>query len=271
MNKIIESIGIFTLIGIITGILTGITGSSGVIVVVPSMTFLGYSFHIAVGTSLFIDVITTVSVVYIYTRGKKIEWRIGLILGGGALIGAQIGAHVAVFISDTPLEIIFTVVALIMARQSFQRAKKGLKIKHHDLSHPNFLGFLISLPIGIMTGTLGTSGGIMFIAVMMFLYSLDAKTMVGTATLSMFVSALSGTTGYFILNSVNIFAGVIIGLVSLVSGLYFARRALGMKDRTIYYFLGSVVRVQCCVHVIQDEVSFFYRSLKEHLSVCSFS
>ena len=73
MNKIIESIGIFALIGIITGILTGITGSSGVIIVVPSMTFLGYSFHIAVGTSLFIDVITTVSVVYVYTRGKKIE------------------------------------------------------------------------------------------------------------------------------------------------------------------------------------------------------
>ena len=29
VNKIIESIGIFTLIGIITGILTGITGSNG--------------------------------------------------------------------------------------------------------------------------------------------------------------------------------------------------------------------------------------------------
>ena len=35
----IESIGIYTLIGIITGILTGITGSSGVIVVVPTIVF----------------------------------------------------------------------------------------------------------------------------------------------------------------------------------------------------------------------------------------
>ena len=38
----IESIGIYTLIGIITGILTGITGSSGVIVVVPYD--MGYMF-----------------------------------------------------------------------------------------------------------------------------------------------------------------------------------------------------------------------------------
>jgi hypothetical protein len=251
VSGIIETIGIFVFIGIITGILTGITGSSGVLIVVPSMTFLGYSFHIAVGTSLFIDVITTASVVYIYTRGKKIEWRIGLILGGGALIGAQIGAHVAIFISDTPLEVIFTVVALIMAWQSFQRGKKGLDIRHRDISHPNYLGFFISLPIGIMTGTLGTSGGIMFIAVMMLLYSLDAKTMVGTATLSMFISALSGTTGYFILNSVDIVGGLIIGVVSLVSGLYFAKRALGMKDKTIYYFLGAVFIIVALLETVK--------------------
>ena len=235
-----ESIGIYTLIGIITGILTGITGSSGVIVVVPAMTFLGHSFHIAVGTSLLVDVITTASVVYVYTKGKMIDWRIGLILGGGALLGAQIGSHIAIFISDMPLEIVFTLMALIMAWQSFKRAKSGLNLKHRSFPHPYILGFIISVPIGIMTGTLGTSGGIMFIAVMMVFYTMNPKTMVGTATLSMFVSAVSGTAGYAILNSIDFLGGIIIGTVSLISGFYFARRALGMKDSTIYYFLGSV-------------------------------
>jgi hypothetical protein len=239
----IKSIGIYTLIGIITGILTGITGSSGVIVVVPAMTFLGHTFHIAVGTSLLVDVITTASVVYVYTRGRKIDWRIGLILGGGALVGAQIGSHVAIFVSDRPLEIIFALMALLMAFQSFRRAKKSLKVKHRNLSHPYTIGFLISLPIGILTGTLGTSGGIMFIAVMMILYSMDPKTMVGTATLAMFVSALSGTAGYLVFNSVDLLGGFIIGIVSLISGFYFAKKALGMKDSTIYYFLGSVFLV----------------------------
>ncbi len=239
----IESIGIYTLIGIITGILTGITGSSGVIVVVPAMTFLGHTFHIAVGTSLLVDVITTASVVYVYTRGKKIDWKIGLILGGGALVGAQIGSHVAIFVSDRPLEIVFALMALVMAFQSFRRAKSGLKIKHRELPHPYAIGFLISLPIGILTGTLGTSGGIMFIAVMMILYSMDPKTMVGTATLAMFVSAVSGTAGYLVLNSVDLVGGFIIGIVSLVSGFYFAKKALKMKDSTIYYFLGSVFLV----------------------------
>ncbi len=236
----IESFGVFSLIGIITGVLTGITGSSGVIVVVPAMTFLGYSFHIAVGTSLLVDVITTSSVVYVYSRGKRIDWRIGLILGGGALIGAQIGAHVAIFISDRPLEIVFTIMALLMAAQSFRRAKKGLSLTRKQISHPYLAGLVISIPIGILTGTLGTSGGIMFIAVMMILYSMDPKTMVGTATLAMFVSAISGSTGYFLLNSIDIFGGILIGAISLISGFYFAKQALKMKDSTIYYFLGIV-------------------------------
>lgn len=102
-----------------------------------------------------------------------------------------------------------------------------------------------------MTGTLGTSGGIMFIAVMMLLYSLDAKTMVGTATLSMFVSALSGTAVYFIINDIDLIGGIIIGLVSLVSGLYFAKRALGMKDKTIYYFLGTVFIIVALLETIK--------------------
>ena len=143
----IESIGIYTLIGIITGILTGITGSSGVIVVVPAMSFLGHTFHIAVGTSLLVDVITTASVVYVYTRGRKIDWRIGLILGVGALMGAQIGSHVAIFINDKPLEIVFALMTLLMAFQSFKRAKSGLSLKHRNLSHPYAIGFLLSLPI----------------------------------------------------------------------------------------------------------------------------
>ena len=100
-------------------------------------------------------------------KEKKIDWRIGLILGGGALLGAQIGSHVAIFISDRPLEIVFTSMALLMAWQSFKRARHGLNLKHRSFPHPYILGFIISLPIGIMTGTLGTSGGIMFIAVMM--------------------------------------------------------------------------------------------------------
>lgn len=53
---------ILILIGIAVGILTGVTGSSGVLIVVPALSLLGLSFQESVGSSLLVDVITTISV-----------------------------------------------------------------------------------------------------------------------------------------------------------------------------------------------------------------
>jgi len=42
-------------IGLITGSVVGLTGASGVVVVVPLLTvLLGFSMHTAIGTSLFV-------------------------------------------------------------------------------------------------------------------------------------------------------------------------------------------------------------------------
>ncbi|WYY00143.1 hypothetical protein OXIME_000699 [Oxyplasma meridianum] len=52
------------------------------------MTFLGYPFHIAAGTGLFVDVITTSVVVYVYLWKRRINLRIAVILGGEDLLEA---------------------------------------------------------------------------------------------------------------------------------------------------------------------------------------
>ncbi len=52
------------MIGMSVGALTGITGASGVVLVVPLLTLLGLNFQEAVGSSLLVDVITTTIVIY---------------------------------------------------------------------------------------------------------------------------------------------------------------------------------------------------------------
>ncbi|MEJ2777257.1 TSUP family transporter, partial [Stygiolobus sp. RP850M] len=76
------------LIGIGVGALTGITGSSGVLIVVPALSYLGLSFKSAVGSSLLIDVITTISVVIVYIKNKNADFRISAVLALGAVTGA---------------------------------------------------------------------------------------------------------------------------------------------------------------------------------------
>ncbi len=237
---------VYALIGIITGILTGITGSSGVVIVVPALSFLGHTFQQAVGTSLLVDVITTVSVTYAYLARKNVRIALGLSLGAGAIIGAQIGALIALSLPEVPLELAFGIFTFLMAIRAFRSRKKHIKaqVSEEEVQRGK-LWYLsagsLSIMVGIVTGTMGASGGIMFIAIMMLIFrGMEVKTMVGTATLAMFLSAGSGATAYVISGAVDIEAALIIGLFGLISGYFFGKKANDLKPGTIYLFLGSL-------------------------------
>ncbi|AWR93278.1 sulfite exporter TauE/SafE family protein [Acidianus brierleyi] len=233
---------ILIIIGIAVGALTGITGSSGVLIVVPALSYLGLSFEQSIGSSLLVDVITTLSVVFVYFKHENVDLKISMILGIGAIVGAQIGSAIAFITPEEGLESVFTIFTAYMAYVSFKRSRNPkLNIKRMNLKTASYVvAPILSLLIGIVTGTLGASGGIMFIAVMMLLFSIDVKRMIGTATLAMLLSAISGATAYSFAGKVDMIASLTIGITALISGYFFARLANKMRPSTIYIFLGSV-------------------------------
>ncbi|WP_337860974.1 sulfite exporter TauE/SafE family protein [Ferroplasma sp.] len=232
------------IIGIAVGALTGITGSSGVLVVVPVLSYMGINFKTAIGTSLLVDVITTTIVIYVYLRKKTLEPGLGIILGLGAIIGAQIGALIAGILPVLPLEIAFTAMTAYM---SYYVIKKSYTLNKHKVKKFEIkrntalgIGFLLSIPVGILTGVIGTSGGIMFVLIIMVFFSMKAQNMVGTATLAMFLSASSGVAGYYTIGHIDFLAAILIGIIALISGYYFSILAHKLDQKYIYRFLGVV-------------------------------
>ncbi|MDT7876276.1 MAG: sulfite exporter TauE/SafE family protein [Sulfolobaceae archaeon] len=235
---------ILVLIGIAVGALTGITGSSGVLIVVPALSYLGLTFQESIGSSLLVDVITTISVVVVYFRYGNVDLKLATLLAVGAIIGAQTGAHIAFIVPEKALEIAFVFFTSYMAYISFKRSKNPrLQLRSIKVGEgvAKVLAILLAFVIGNVTGTLGASGGIMFIAVMMLLFPfMDIKRMIGSATLAMLFSATSGSIAYIIAGKADVIASLIIGLIALISGYFFAKIANMMKSSQIYMFLGSV-------------------------------
>jgi uncharacterized membrane protein YfcA len=235
---------ILVLIGIAVGALTGITGSSGVLIVVPALSYLGLTFQESIGSSLLVDVITTISVVVVYFRYGNVDLKLATLLAVGAIIGAQTGAHIAFIVPEKALEIAFIFFTSYMAYISFKRSKNPrLQLRSIKVGEgvAKVLAILLAFVIGNVTGTLGASGGIMFIAVMMLLFPfMDIKRMIGSATLAMLFSATSGSIAYIIAGKADVIASLIIGLIALISGYFFAKIANMMKSSQIYMFLGSV-------------------------------
>ncbi len=239
------SILILLVIGVAVGALTGMTGSSGVLVVVPALGLLGVSFQVSVGTSLLVDVITTSVVAYVYIRKKSLDLKAAMLMGLGAVIGAQIGTRFAISISQVPLEVAFVILTGILAFLMFRRAtghslgqkmRQMIGITNRTLA----FAFAMSLPVGFMTGTLGTSGGVMFMGIILLLFTMSAQKMVGTATMAMFLSAASGASGYISVGRISLVAALVIGTTSLASGIIFSYAAHRVAERIIYLSIGSV-------------------------------
>ena len=243
----------FIILGIIVGALTGVLGSSGVVAVVPALIIINYELpQEAIGTSLLIDVITSVMVAYVYFKRGRVNIKKGIPMILGAIIGSQIGVRIAFLIPAESVKIGFAVFIIAMGIYSLIRRKEMQNTKDTQrlLNIKPWEIVLITIPVGLATGILGASGGIMFLIISILILKLDIKTAVGTSTFSMIISASSGTVGYLIAGHIMIIAALIIGSISILSGLIFSRIGNNINPLSTYKILGTVFIIIGIVQIV---------------------
>jgi len=240
-------IGIEILIGLGTGLVVGITGASGVLLVVPLLTIImGMDMHTAVGTSLFVDVITSVIVSISYYRHGSVNLRAALWLAIGAILGAQAGAHFSnLVISAKFLNIGFLVFLFIMAiSMFFKRAQPSGEEKAHRLAEMTWRNRLITLGIGLVlginSGLFGAGGGMAFFLVLLIILKYPTRLAIGTSTAIMALTAISGTVGYAIHGSVDYSVGAIIAVAAVITGLASARLAHKIPEKVLNRLVGAI-------------------------------
>lgn len=241
------SILIKILIGLITGTVVGLTGASGVIVVVPLLvTILGFPMHTAIGTSLFMDTITPLPVAWSYYRNGNINLKSGLWLAAGALLGAQAGAFVAnQSISGEMMGKGFVALMFVMAISMwFKGTRPERKRSEAQLTKMTMKNCLLTFGIGLVLGTFsgmfGAGGGIMFLLVLMFVLKYPTHMAIGTSTLIMAFTACSGTLGYAMHGHVDFASGLMIAIGSIVGGLFSAKFANQVSEAKLNRIIGGV-------------------------------
>ena len=92
----------------LAGVSSGLLGIGGGALMVPILHFvLSFPMHLAVATSVFIMVFTSISGVTTHTYFGNVQFQYALLLGVGVIFGAQIGAYVSKRVSSKNLRRIF--------------------------------------------------------------------------------------------------------------------------------------------------------------------
>jgi uncharacterized membrane protein YfcA len=126
-------VGLTVVAGVLTGILSAVFGTGGGQISIPFMILvLGFSQHLAEGTSLFIIVPTAAVGAWAHSRRGYVRWRPAFWLSIAGLGGAVVGALLAVQLDELLLRRFFAAFVLYAAYK-FLRPKKRVAATQEDV------------------------------------------------------------------------------------------------------------------------------------------
>lgn len=108
---------LYVLLGLVTGIFSGLIGIGGRVIIVPALVFLfGLSQHQAQGTTLALLVPPIgLPAAWVYYRHGYTDLRIAAFICAGFFVGGLVGAKLATGLSNAVLEKVFGVALLSIA------------------------------------------------------------------------------------------------------------------------------------------------------------
>jgi uncharacterized membrane protein YfcA len=105
----------FPLLGVLVGVAASFTGLGGGFVVVPLLVALGFSAQRAVGTSFAAILLIGLSSLAGHAKLAEVDWKAGLLLGVGGVVGAQIGPRLLQNVPGEVFQKVFACVLLVLA------------------------------------------------------------------------------------------------------------------------------------------------------------
>jgi hypothetical protein len=237
---------ILIILGLFVGGITGITGASGVLILVPILsTFFDIPLPIILGTSLLVDVIASSSVSFAYFKAKNLDIKGIIWIIVGSLLGAQIGSFFVVSMSRVLIMFVLSLGMIFfgtkMWRSGFSKNKLSAPIVSEKIYSyfKSPIGMILSgFIVGLATGIFGAGGGLTIFIIFYSFLKFPIKKAVGTSSFVMLLTALSGVLGYAENGNLDIKLGIIIGISAAIGGALSSVFANRIKEEFLARIIG---------------------------------
>lgn len=183
------------------GLSLGLMGGGGSILTVPVFVYvLGFDPKLAIVMSLPVVGVTSLVGAVGHWRAGNVSLKTATLFGVVAMIGAYVGARLAVLLNGTVQLSLLAVVMLVAAVSMFRSANgapsapAGVTSTAHSMS-PGLL-LPVALCVGLMTGIVGVGGGFLVVPALVLIARVPMKQAVGTSLLVIAMNCASGFAGY---------------------------------------------------------------------------
>ncbi|MBF7043528.1 sulfite exporter TauE/SafE family protein [Campylobacter volucris] len=208
----------YLIIGIFSGMASGIFGIGGGMIIVPFMLSLGLSSHHAIAISVVQMIFASVFGSYLNYKKKNLILKDGLLIGLGGFIGAMFSGVLLTYFSDITLTSIFLCVSIVFFLKFAFNQKSNIK----DVNHSKILKNLILVICGIFTGifaiSLGIGGGLLITPILAYFLGYDTKKVVPLSLFFVIFASISGISSFVYNNIIDkeiLQIGILVGISSM--------------------------------------------------------
>lgn len=255
------------------GFVSGLVGVGGGFIMTPSLIFLGVPAPVAVATGASQIAATSFSGIMTQTRRKAVDWRMGMLLSIGGIMGSVFGVSLferllALGQLDLIISLLYVVFlavigALMLAEgvaimrgkplapiPLLQRPVRGIA---HTLPFrlrfprsglyisvipPIVIGFLI----GALAAIMGVGGGFALIPAMIYLLRMPTNVVIGTSLFQiLIVTALIVVLQSTATQTVDLVLAALLMVGGVIGAQFGARLGAGLKGEHIRALLGALL------------------------------
>ena len=239
-------------LGFAAGILGSMIGLGGGLVVVPVLTFFGFSPALAASNSLFAAFSNAVASTISYAKQKRIEYSLGLKLGLLSIPGTILGALISDQIAPSLFKILFGI--LLVASSVYIYSKRKMEPKVYNTSKQVMvLAVAASFFAGIISSLFGIGGGIVFVPLMVIAIGLSMRLAAPTSQLILLFASASGMIAHSILGHPDFYQAFLLAIGAFGGGLVGSRLSVEMEEKKLK-ILVSAVMVVAAIKLIIDSL-----------------
>ena len=271
------SVNAFVILGLggIVGFLSGMFGVGGGFLITPLLFFIGIPPAIAVATGANQVVASSVSGVLAHLRRKTVDFRMGLVLLAGGMVGSSAGIVVFAWLSrkgqvDLLIQLSYVLflglIGALMLQESVRalrrnnRSSTGPRRSHeHLLVHrlPLKMKFrtsglyisiippiIVGALVGFLAAIMGVGGGFIMVPAMIYILGMPTKVVVGTSLFQIifitgFTTVMHATTSF----SVDMALALLLIIGGVIGAQIGAQVGLKLKAEQLRILLALLVLV----------------------------
>ena len=239
-------------LGFAAGLLGSIIGLGGGIIIVPVLTFFGFSPALVASNSIFAVFSNAIASSISYAKQRRIEYSIGLKLGLLSIPGTVVGAFISSEITPSIFKILFALILISASIYIF--SKRKIEQKNYNLSKQiMILAIGASFVAGIISGLFGVGGGIIFVPLMVVAMGLSMKNAAPTSQFILLFASGSALVTHTILGHPDFYQALLLATGAFVGGLVGARLSLEIKENSLKILI-SIVMIAVAVKLFIDSL-----------------